>query len=63
MNWTGWLIVVVIGLGIVAIQFIPELLHAAGNLLDRLPPKLGLVILGAVVVVSLLAGMIIQCGR
>ena len=63
MNWTGWLIVAAIGVGVLTIQFIPELFLAAGNLLDRLPPKLGFVILGPAVVVSLLAGMIVLCGR
>lgn len=63
MNWTGWLIVAVIGVGVLAIQFIPELFHTAGKLLDRLPPKLGIVILGVVMIAGLLAGMVVLHGR
>ena len=60
MNWTGWLIVVAIGVGVLAIQFIPELFHASGKLLDRLSPRIGLVILGAIIVVGLLAGVAVR---
>lgn len=57
MNGIGWLIVVAIGVGAIALQFIPELFHTFGRLLDRLPAKLGTVILRAVIVVGLLAGI------
>ncbi len=57
MSWIGWLIVAVVGVGVIAIQFIPELFHTSGKLLDRLPPKLGMAILGAVIVAGVLAGL------
>ena len=65
MSWTGWLIVAVavVGVCVIAIQFFPELFHISGKLLDRLSPKRGLVILGAVIVACLLAGMIVVRGR
>lgn len=56
MSWTGWLFVAAVGVGVIAIQFIPEFFHASGKLSDRLPPKLGMVILGAVIVACALAG-------
>ena len=60
MNGTGWLIVVAIGVGVLAIQFIPELFHATGKLLDRLSPRVGLAILGAIIVVGLLASVAVR---
>lgn len=57
MSWTAWLLVAAIGVGVIASQFTPELYQASGKLLDRLPPKLGIVILGAVVVACVLAGL------
>ena len=60
MNGTGWLIVVAIGVGVLAIQFIPELFHATGKLLDRLSTRVGLAILGAIIVVGLLASVAVR---
>ncbi len=63
MNWIGWLTVAAIGVGVLALQFIPELFLFAGKLLDRFPTKRGIVILGAVIVAGLLAGMVVMRGR
>lgn len=57
MSWMAWLFLAAVGIGVVVSQFLPELLHVLGKLLDRLPPKLGLVILGAAIVVCTLLGL------
>lgn len=60
MSWTSWLLVVAIGVGVLDFQFIPELFHATGKLLDRSSPRIGLVILRAIIVVGLLAGVAVR---
>lgn len=57
MSWTAWFLVAAVGVGVIAIQFILEIFHIFGKLLDQLPPKLGMVILGAVFVACALAGL------
>ncbi len=60
MSWTGWLLVAAVGVGVIAIQFIPEVFHATGKFLDRLSPRIGLAILSAIIVVGLLAGLAVR---
>ncbi len=57
MSWTAWLFLAAVGFCVFAIQFLPEILHVPGKLLDRLPPKVGIVILGVAIVVCALAGL------
>ena len=63
MPWTGWLMIAAIVVAWFAIQFAPELLKSAGIGLDRLPPKLGLVLLAVTILAILLAGTLIPAGN
>lgn len=57
MSWTAWLLLAAVGIGVFASLFFLELLHVPGKLLDRLPPQLGMLMLGVVIVVCTLAGL------
>jgi hypothetical protein len=57
MSWTAWLLLAAVGIGVFASLIFLELLHVPGKLLDRLPPQLGMLMLGVVIVVCTLAGL------